>query len=226
MLVEFVIKLFEMKKLLIYTSIFFCIAIACTPTNQLTSKRTLSPDMPQGPGCYAKSKVIKPGEKISEDYIKYTGDDYKNPNVEFVRKEIQPATEKWEKKKTDNCLSANPEDCLVWCLVKEDAIVHEYYTVRDTNLVKDFKIEKFEATTSTQTMTEWKAVICDNEINEEFVAELTHALNERGYSIKLKKRMTSALKTTVLDFQKEYNLPQGQLDHATLDALGVSYRKF
>ncbi len=30
-----------------------------------------------------------------------------------------PATTKWEKRKTDaNCLSANPDDCLVWCLVE------------------------------------------------------------------------------------------------------------
>lgn len=32
--------------------------------------------------------------------------------------EVEPATTRWEKRKsTENCLSANPEDCLVWCLV-------------------------------------------------------------------------------------------------------------
>nr|HPQ21227.1 OmpA family protein [Saprospiraceae bacterium] len=36
--------------------------------------------------------------------------------------EVSPATQKWEKKKADkNCLSANPDDCLVWCLVEVPA---------------------------------------------------------------------------------------------------------
>jgi len=36
--------------------------------------------------------------------------------------EVKPASTKWVKKKADrNCLSANPDDCLVWCLVEEPA---------------------------------------------------------------------------------------------------------
>jgi len=36
--------------------------------------------------------------------------------------ETSPATTKWVKKKADrNCLSANPDDCLVWCLVEVPA---------------------------------------------------------------------------------------------------------
>ena len=43
------------------------------------------------------------------------------------RIEVSPANEKWVKRKADkNCLSANPEDCLVWCLV---AIPATYQTV-------------------------------------------------------------------------------------------------
>jgi peptidoglycan hydrolase-like protein with peptidoglycan-binding domain len=46
------------------------------------------------------------------------------------RVEISPATTKWVKRKADkNCLSANPEDCLVWCLVEVPA---EYRTVSKT----------------------------------------------------------------------------------------------
>ena len=41
--------------------------------------------------------------------------------------ETKPATTKWVKKKADrNCLSADPEDCLVWCLVEVPA---QYRTV-------------------------------------------------------------------------------------------------
>jgi len=35
------------------------------------------------------------------------------------RIETSPATTRWEKKRADkNCLSANPDDCLVWCVVE------------------------------------------------------------------------------------------------------------
>ena len=47
------------------------------------------------------------------------------------RVEVSPASTKWVKRKADrNCLSANPDDCLVWCLVEVPA---EYRTVTKTN---------------------------------------------------------------------------------------------
>ena len=51
------------------------------------------------------------------------------PKYETVteRVEIKPVSTKWVKKKADaNCLSANPDDCLVWCLVETPA---EYQTL-------------------------------------------------------------------------------------------------
>ncbi len=46
------------------------------------------------------------------------------------RVEVSPASTKWVKRKADkNCLSANPDDCLVWCLVEVPA---EYKTVTKT----------------------------------------------------------------------------------------------
>lgn len=47
--------------------------------------------------------------------------------------EVSPASTKWVKKKADkNCLSANPEDCLVWCLVEVPA---SYRTLTKTQRV-------------------------------------------------------------------------------------------
>ncbi len=44
--------------------------------------------------------------------------------------EVAPASTKWVKRKGDaNCLSANPDDCLVWCLVEVPA---QYETVTKT----------------------------------------------------------------------------------------------
>ena len=36
---------------------------------------------------------------------------------------LEPATTKWERRKADrNCLSQDPNDCLVWCLVQIPAV--------------------------------------------------------------------------------------------------------
>jgi len=218
-----------MKQLLAYFLIL-TLGFACTPLGSpraMGPRKSLDPGMPQGPGCYAKCLVTEQGQKITNSHIEYTGTDYENPNVEFVRNEIKPTTQNWVKKKADkNCLSADPEDCMVWCLVTEEAVYEEFYTVLDTNVIKDFEIKNIETQTVTHSYFDWHPVVCEAEITETFVADLTQALNQQGYDLKVKKRMTSALKTTLKQFQEEYDLPVGQLDHTTLNALGVSYKEF
>ena len=65
-------------------------------------------------------KMVKPG------YTKYE----KKPaqyKTETETIEVSPASQKWVKKKSgDNCLSADPEDCMIWCLVEVPA---QYKTV-------------------------------------------------------------------------------------------------
>lgn len=55
---------------------------------------------------------------VEEGYIRY---EVAEPTFETVteRIEIRPATTKWIKKQADaTCLSADPDDCLVWCMVE------------------------------------------------------------------------------------------------------------
>ena len=71
-------------------------------------------------------------ESVTESYIlepAYTKIDVLQPRYETTteRLETKPASTKWVKKRADaNCLSANPDDCLVWCLVETPA---EYQTI-------------------------------------------------------------------------------------------------
>lgn len=71
-------------------------------------------------------------ETVTESYVKKaaaTRIEVLQPKFENVTQtiEVSPATTKWVKRKADkNCLSANPEDCLVWCLVEVPA---QYRTV-------------------------------------------------------------------------------------------------
>ncbi len=71
-------------------------------------------------------------ETVTEQYemeAASTKTEVLQPKYETVteRVEVKPASTKWVKKKADaNCLSANPDDCLVWCLVEVPA---EYQTI-------------------------------------------------------------------------------------------------
>lgn len=70
-------------------------------------------------------------ETVEEEYEiepAYTRYKILEPQYQTVtdRAEIRPASLKWVRKKADaNCLQANPDDCLVWCLVEIPA---EYQT--------------------------------------------------------------------------------------------------
>ncbi len=63
-------------------------------------------------------------EDITEQYViepAITRADTLKPKMEteYSRIETKPASTKWVKKSaTANCLSANPDDCMVWCLVE------------------------------------------------------------------------------------------------------------
>ena len=65
-------------------------------------------------------KMVKPGYTTYQKRpAKYT--------TETETIEVSPASSKWVKKKSgDNCLSADPEDCMIWCLVEVPA---QYRTV-------------------------------------------------------------------------------------------------
>ncbi|NJN77311.1 MAG: peptidoglycan-binding protein [Saprospiraceae bacterium] len=71
--------------------------------------------------------------------------------TETERKEIAPATTKWVKRRADkNCLSANPDDCLVWCLVEVPA---QYETITKTVLKTPATTKTVEIPAEYQTVT-------------------------------------------------------------------------
>ena len=62
------------------------------------------------------------------------------------RVEVKPASTEWVKRKADrNCISSNPDDCMVWCLVEVPA---EYKTVTKKGCPQEFNSskDKFQCT--------------------------------------------------------------------------------
>ncbi len=176
--------------------------------------------------CYAKCLMPDQLEIYSDEYPVYIGNDLEE-DVEVVIKKIElsPATTKWIKKKADrNCVSANPDDCLVWCLVEVPAETKELKILVDTTQSSNYELIKIDKKNIVEKgeYVEWKRVLCGDNITRQVIGKIQSALKISGYyqeenSFKLDRKTKTSLKK----FQQENNLPMGQLDYETLDALGV-----
>ena len=112
------------------------------------------PEMSYFPGDYAID-TLEVGSQISWNEKV----DQMRLDFEFELEEISPASTKWVKKRAErNCLSADPADCLVWCLVeiptKYDTIViqEEGYGCMEGFLFSE-KDEQCERTVKTKEST-------------------------------------------------------------------------
>ncbi len=179
--------------------------------------------------CNAKCLIPDQVERYYEEYIAYTGNELEE-DVDVVVKKIEtkPATSKWIKKKADkNCLSADPDDCLVWCLVEIPAQYKNYKILLDTTQSKNFEIRtiEYEEIIKPGGFTEWRAVLCESEITTSRVIQIQEILESKGlYEEEIHGRIDKYTREALVAFQKENNLPVGQLDYETLDVLGVDYK--
>ena len=177
--------------------------------------------------CYGKCLMPDSYETYTEEYIAYTGNALKEDvDVEVVEIELRPESSRWIRKKADgNCMSADPEDCLVWCLVEVPAITREVTVLLDTTQSKHYTIERIEHTDMVEKggYTAWTEVLCMEEITEVLVGQIQNALKEKGYYDEVNTlQFDVKTKASLMRFQKENNLPVGQLDFETLEALEVA----
>ncbi len=176
--------------------------------------------------CYAKCLIPDQLEKYSDEYPIYTGNELEE-EVEIITKriEVSPASTKWVKKKADkNCRSADPKDCLVWCLVEIPAEVVELKILADTTQSANYELQNIEQAHLIKKggHTEWKAVLCEKDISKQVIGQIQSALRANGYyqaedSFMIDQETKNSLKK----FQEDNNLPIGNLDYETLDVLGV-----
>ena len=72
--------------------------------------------------------------------------------------------------------------------------------------------------------TEWREVLCANEVTTAVISQVQAALASRGYDPgPADNVMGTRTKAALVKFQKDNGLPVGQLDFQTLKALGISY---
>jgi hypothetical protein len=175
--------------------------------------------------CYAKAMIPDTYGEKKEYVAVYTGEKI----VEgIVQKTIQtkPITNKWVKKTADrNCLSANPNDCLIWCLVEVPGESETLNIVTDTSKIKDFVMRPINITTLKEAggVTKYVEILCPAEQTNETMRLICTKLTAKGYLQKEQivsftdPKITAALTT----FQKDMGLPVGQFNMPTLKALGI-----
>ena len=88
----------------------------------------------------------------------------------------------------------------------------EYATVTRKNLVKQGGF------------TEWREVVCGSNITTEMVRSVQRALKSRGYDPgPIDNVLGSRTKAALMKYQRDNNLPVGQMDFETLKSLGVNF---
>lgn len=182
------------------------------------------PPMPMEPGkCYAKSKTL--GSYVQKiDTLGVFAKDEAIPEDLLKEVETVPASEKWEKKKADrNCLAADPEDCLVWCLVKQDAEYASPHIKTDSMSGNKFVILDARYRNQVDSQLVWKEVLCDGDKRSKgLILDVQLALLARGYDVgQANSQLTSKTKEMLTKFQQDNGLEYGQFDIDTLRALGV-----
>jgi len=178
--------------------------------------------------CYAKCIVPDDIFVNYEEYVVYTGNELEEDvDIEVLEIVLQEKSEKWVKKMMDkNCLSADPNDCIVWCLVKIPEKKEVLTILKDTTQSENYTLKRIEKKVVRERggYTEWKQVLCAKDITKPIIGQIQNVLRDKGYYEKINSyKMDSKTKKALTNFQKENVLPVGQLDFETLDVLGVSY---
>lgn len=178
--------------------------------------------------CYAK--CLMPGQIAVNNsiYAIYTGDEtIENVEIETMDFVLKPASSKWEKKRSEkNCNSPDPNDCLVWCLVQIPAETISYKILKDTTQSENYELKEINQQELTKKggYTEWKEVLCENQITNVLISQIASILLQNGfYAGGIVSELNPQLKSSLSAFQKSNQLPVGQLDFETLDALGIAY---
>ncbi|MEM9547479.1 MAG: peptidoglycan-binding domain-containing protein [Bacteroidota bacterium] len=183
--------------------------------------------MPSEPGkCFAKCLMPDKYETYEEDIIVFTGADSETKGVILEEIVLSPATTTWEKKIADrNCMSNNPDDCLVWCLIEVPEVTKEYLIVTDTNLIKEFRIEKitYQELVKAGGFTEWREVICAADIDKRLYIRIQETLIKKGFGDNIVPNgvVSRPTKEALVNYQKLNGLPVGALDMETLTSLGI-----
>ena len=171
------------------------------------------------PSIYASSHQL---------YPIYIGSDTDAAFLKPIDFTIEPAKLAFVERVNENCLSPNPEDCMMICEVLVPAKIQKKFIVLDTTQTDDYLWENLtvESLVKEGGYEEYVTVICGDKIDETFIAQISKVLADKNYyGGEVNKIFSQSLKNALVQFQIDNHLPQGQLDLVTLSKLGFGYTK-
>jgi len=214
----------------IFTSSFLLFSCATTRSNYATQSRSLLngsefPPAVKDGQCYMKyiapEKTITQTKKI---YVYIGDEDLEEVDIKYENIEISPAESKWEKKVLENCVSKNPNDCIVACLVETPAKYEVFKILQDTSQSSNFKTVEIqnEILISKGGEVEWVNIVCANDLTHSLKTKIQIELKARGYyQGEISGELNTATFDALKNFQKENQLRIGLLDLDSISKLGI-----
>ena len=212
-----------MKESIILLSIVFLISCSTglqtyEPQSGSSPQNSLSDLPPSEPGkCYAKVKMPNTKQTQSDTLGAFAMNEDIPPHL-LHKITVSPSSSKWVKKKADrNCLSSNPEDCMVWCLENTPAVYAFPSVIIDTTQIEAMKYVVLSDNKNGEEISEsidWAEVICEGQITKEFVTNLYYALAAEGYNLgdfPSGRTVSIGIKQALKQYQIDNSLQQGQL---------------
>lgn len=177
--------------------------------------------------CFKRFEIAQKALLTPVDYAIYTGDvEQEEVELDTILLIVKEPGRKWVKKKADrNCLSSDPEDCLVWCLVNSVDVEKPLIVLRDTTQSDKYYLQHFtkDQKIFTPSKQYLKQVICTEQITELLVIDIQKSLKELDY---YKAPLTASLDENTMEslmaFQYDHQLTIGVLDFETLAGLGIT----
>jgi len=193
-----------------------------------------SQDLPNGsePGkCYAKCLApiqLGPG---AIDFPVYIGND--QSIIQYYVKDtslvISKPQKNWVKQKDENCISTVPADCFTWVLNESGG---EYLEVKnfliDKTVTSDYEMKSVEADNVklSEGFTEWFEIVCADKVTSYMVNKIRGKLSQAGFNINdtdYNGSLGKDTKQALINYQKEHDLPVGNLDRKTMEHLGIPF---
>jgi hypothetical protein len=179
--------------------------------------------------CYAKCETTERSEIINKKLPRYTGKLDKDliPKITYTI-EVEPQENgfRWEKRKTTDCISSNPDDCYVWCKIPVVATNGQEYIVKDTTLIRDFEMIEVPVKFITQKAgkMEYVEIICANFLTSKVIKKIQQKLLDQGfYDGAITGSIDSTTKNAISDFQKSNLAYHGAITTELLQALKIKY---
>ena len=193
-----------MKK---YCWILIVFAAQMVFSQTVTNATDLGKEINRDGKCFAKLP-IHTYKTHEESYPIFSGEK-RSRKVRLKKKQLilKEPISKWVKKSADrNCLSPDPNDCLVWCLVESvpgETAYFEY--VKNTSKTTEYEMQTFTIYKKVKSKIEEVQIVCESKITKTLLDDIQRQLESFGYyeATKGKFNKEQKLKRALFSFQRD-----------------------